>query len=122
MSSSEQKQSLIKDYDTQLQEFRLTDPLKIPVSGRTNNIYDCHRVNLSHIFHYILKTRGFQRDYILHYKDEKAGFVDEILLHIPDVAIKIVYSKVRASMTVSNFKELRITIQDNGKILTCWCT
>ena len=25
-------------------------------------------------------------------------------------------------MTVSNFKELWVSIQDNGKILTCWCT
>ena len=29
--------------------------------------------------------------------------------------------KVIASMTASNFKELWIAIQDNGKILTCWC-
>ena len=36
--------------------------------------------------------------------------------------MKIVYCKVRASMTVSNFKELWVAIQDNGKILTCWCT
>ena len=73
---------------------------------------------MGHIFHYILKTRDFQRDYFGRYKDEKAyfyfdsGFVDEILLHISDVAIKIVFCKVRASMTVSNFKELWVEIQD----------
>ena len=29
--------------------------------------------------------------------------------------------KVIAFMTVSNFKELWIAIQDNGRVLTCWC-
>ena len=50
------------------------------------------------------------------------GFVDEILLHIPDAAIKIIYCKIRASRKISNFKELWVVIQDNGKILTFLCT
>ena len=112
MSSAEQKASLIKDYNERLQNSGLTDPLKVPVSERTNNICDWSLIKLSHLFDCILKTRDFQRDYIGCHKEEKAysyfdsGFVDEVLLHIPDVAIKIVYCKVRASMTVCNFKEL----------------
>ena len=119
---------MIKDYNKQLQEYGLTDPLKVPVSERTSNMYDWPRINLGHIFDYILKTTDFQRYYIGRYKDEKvfsyfdSGFVDEIILHIPDVAIEMVCCKVRVSMTVSSFKELWVTIQDNGKILTCWCT
>ena len=128
ISSGEQKACLIKDYNKQLQEYGLIDLLKVPVSERTNNMYDWRRINLAYIFSYILKTRDFQRDYVGRYKDEKdyyyfdSGFVDEILLHIEDVAIKIVYCKVKTSMRNSNFKELWVGIQDNGKILTCWCT
>ena len=83
---------------------------------------------MGHIFEYILKRRDIQRDYIGRYKDEKAyyyldsAFVDEILLHVPDIAINIVYCKVRASITVSNCKELWDAIRDNGEILTCWFT
>ena len=79
------------------------------------------------IFDYVLKT-DFHRDYIGSQNYEKAysyfdcGFVDEILLHIPDVVIKIIYSKFRASMIVINFEGLRVAIQDNGKMLTYWCT
>ena len=40
MSSAEQKASLIKDYNKQLQEYGLIELLKVPVSERTNNIYD----------------------------------------------------------------------------------
>ena len=32
MSSAEQKQSFVKDYNKQLQEYRLTDQLKVPIS------------------------------------------------------------------------------------------
>ena len=38
VSSAEQKQPLIKDYNTQLQRYGLTDLLKVPVSERTNNM------------------------------------------------------------------------------------
>ena len=63
MSSAQQKQSLIKDYNKQFQKYGLSDPLKVPVSERTTNIYDWPWINLGHIFGYILKT-DFQRDYI----------------------------------------------------------
>ena len=61
LSSAQQKQSLIKDYNKQLQEYGLTDPLKIPVSERTNNSYNWPWINLGQIFDYILKTRFSER-------------------------------------------------------------
>ena len=63
---------------------------------------------MGHIFDYILKKRDFQRDHIGRYKDEKtysyfdSRFVDEILPHIiADIAMKIVYRKIRASTTAT---------------------
>ena len=61
LSSAQEKQSLIKDYNKQLQEYGLTDPLKIPVSERTNNSYNWPWINLDQIFDYILKTRFSER-------------------------------------------------------------
>ena len=61
LSSAQEKQSLIKDYNKQLQEYGLTDSLKIPVSERTNNSYNWPWINLDQIFDYILKTRFSER-------------------------------------------------------------
>ena len=61
LSSAQEKQSLIKDYNKQLREYGLTDPLKIPVSERTNNSYNWPWINLDQIFDYILKTRFSER-------------------------------------------------------------
>ena len=61
LSSAQEKQSLIKDYNKQLQEYGLTDPLKIPVSERTNNSCNWPWINLDQIFDYILKTRFSER-------------------------------------------------------------
>ena len=50
MSSAQLKESLIKDYDQQLQEYGLRDPLKVLVSDRTNYIYDWPQINLGQFF------------------------------------------------------------------------
>ena len=59
MSSAEQKASLIKDYNKRLQNSGLTDPLKVPVSERTNNICDWSLIKLSHLFDCIFKNKRF---------------------------------------------------------------
>ena len=58
MSNAEQKQSLVNDYNKQLDEDGVTETLKVAISERINNKYDWPRINLDHIF-------------LLHYKNQR---------------------------------------------------
>ena len=75
----------------------LTDPLKVPISERTNKIYDWPLINLGHIFNYILKTKIFREIIFDATKTRKliptliVDLLMKSLQHIPDVAINIFY-------------------------------
>ena len=65
MSSVEQKQSLVKDFHKQFQEYGLAEPLNVQIYERTSNVYTYKwpRINLVHIFDYFLKIRDFEEGY-----------------------------------------------------------
>ena len=130
MSSEEQAKKLNNEYVERLKEFGLSDPQKIPIDMRIDDIKAWPKINLGNIFAYILSTRDFDTEYVGKYKDQKAyayfdsGFVGEVLLHRPDHKknVEFLYCNVRCSMKINDGNELWIAVQDEGKILTTWCT
>ena len=80
-------------------------------------------VNLGNIFEYILSMREFNNEYIGKYKDQKAysyfdsNFVGEILIYKGN-DYRILFCKVRASMSIHDDKELWIVIKSAVKIVT----
>lgn len=130
MSSEEQAKKLNNEYVERLKEFGLVDPQKIPIDIRIDDIKAWPKINLGNIFAYILSTRDFDTDYVGKYKDQKAyayfdsGFVGEVLVHRPDLKknVQFLYCNVRCSMKVNDENELWIAVEDEGKILTTWCT
>lgn len=82
MSSEEQAKKLNNEYVERLKEFGLSDPQKIPIDMRIDDIKAWPKINLGNIFAYILSTRDFDTEYVGKYKDQKAYAYETFLLRL----------------------------------------
>ena len=116
------------DKTKRLRDFDLDDPKKCENSNKKDDITLWPKITLGNIFEYILSLREFNYEYIGKYKDQKAysyfdsNFVGEITINKPRYDVTVLFSNVRASMSVNEEKELWIAARPDGHVLTAWCS
>ena len=86
LPSADLTRNLDEEYSKGLREFNIVDPKNIKKELRVANLTAWPKVNLRHIFEYILRMTEFDKEYIGKYKDHRAyscfdsDFVGEILV------------------------------------------
>ena len=72
LSSADLTKNLEEEYSKRLREFNITDPKNIEKESQVDDLNAWPNVNLGNIFEYILRMKGFDKEYIGKYKDQKA--------------------------------------------------
>ena len=72
LSSADLTKNLEEEYSKRLREFNIIDPKNIEKESQVDDLNAWPKVNLGNIFEYILRMKGFDKDYIGKYKDQKA--------------------------------------------------
>ena len=72
LSSADLTKNLEEEYSKRLREFNIIDPKNIEKESQVDDLNDWPKVNLGNIFEYILRMKGFDKEYIGKYKDQKA--------------------------------------------------
>ena len=86
-STEEQAQMLNEEYRKKLKDYNLSDPCKILIREKIDDVKLWPLVNLGNIFKYILSMREFNNEYIGKYKDQIAysyfgsNFVGKVLIY-----------------------------------------
>ena len=86
-STEEQAQMLNEEYRKKLKDYNLSDPCKILIREKIDDVKLWPLVNLGNIFKYILSMRKFNNEYIGKYKDQIAysyfgsNFVGKVLIY-----------------------------------------